>query len=345
MIFAGVTDAVFVSLVNLSKLQSLRICARHVSCDNVCLSLSQLEHLSHLAVLHAPCLDALLRPLRHCNSLSVLHATRCLCRTLVNGALASLTHISELHLDLAATTEDALHGITRQLQALPRLYDLRANVHRNARWQHDWSSMLHSLAPPALHALPALTALELPPFAGSELPSLASALRALPELRQLSLLRRNRNLPLQRNLLTATSSALEEFGAAVATLVHLEVLELPFSSLHACVSTAAATLTSLTALTRLALSVASQVCPAVAAHSTQELGTSIACLRQLHEVSLQFPEGSSDILVALAPYLGTLNKLDWLEMEGLPIGGPVEYSDVLWDHFKALPLQRGLLLH
>lgn len=342
--FAGVTDAVFMSLSSLSKLQSLRICARHVGCNSMYTSLGQLAHLSHLKVSSCPSLGGLLRPLRHCSSLSVLHAQRCLCRTLSNGALAGLTHLSELHLDLAATTEDALHSITWQLQAIPRLRHLDAEVYRNARWQHDWSATLHSLAPPALHALPALTALELPPCAGSELPALAGALRALPALRQLSLLRRNRELPLQPKLLEAEPHALQELTAAVATLQRLEVLELPFTSMHACASAAAAALAPLTALTRMALAVA-EAGTVVAADVAEELGTTIARLRGLCELSLQFPGSLIDNLMPLVPYLNKLEKLQWLEIEGLPLIGPGEYSDVLWDNLKALPLHRGILLH
>ena len=78
------------SLASLGKLQSLRICAKHASCNSMYMSLGHLTQLSYLKVSSTPSLAALLRPLRHCSHLSVLHALRCQCRTPSN---LSLIHI------------------------------------------------------------------------------------------------------------------------------------------------------------------------------------------------------------------------------------------------------------
>ena len=248
MLLVGIADAVFMSLESLGKLRSLRVCAKHVSCNSVYTSLSHLKQLSYLKISGASSLGGLLRPLRHCSSLSVLHAQRCVCRTLSHGALAGLTQLSELHVDLAATSQDALSAIAYQLPALSHLRCLEAAVNRSARTQ-DWAPALHSLAPIALLALPTLTALELPPCPGSMLPSLADALCALPALRQLSLLRRNRELPLPQTQLTAEPHALQEFAAAVGALRSLQLLELPFATLKACSSAATVALAPLVSLT------------------------------------------------------------------------------------------------
>lgn len=363
VIYAGVTDAVFMSLPNLPKLQSLRICARHVSCHSIYLSLSRLADLQTLTVSNASCLSALLTPLRHCMHLSVLHAQRTVCRALGSQDLAGLTQLQELHLDLTFTRRDALNSIAWQIHALRNLKVLEASIVRAARWQHDWSPSLHSFLHPALHAVRGLTALHLPPCPGSELPQLVHALRALPALRQLSLLRRSRELPLQPALLAAEPQAAHVFNAAVAALRQLHTLELPFCTLADCSAAAATTLPCLTQLTRLVLAVADTTTPinptptpttptdrtsnnTSKLASVTTLGAAIAGLPGLQELGLQFPDGSSAHLVALVAHLSGLRSLQWLEMQGLhPPGVPKEHSDVMWENLKGLPLHAGIVLH